>query len=212
MMLTHNESKIQAYELINSMKEEDLKNTIEIMQNIIKNNGIQLFRDKYHKLYADLPNTFLKIIQYDDDLGPKYINNLKSIPFNIPVTEIIDDYIINNAEKFNGIPNGYVLKTSSEVIVGLGYKVLFKNYIFYAYYCGSPTYLFVSKNDFNEYVKTCADDCDDDDDTYPPIQKVKYYVVSTQEVQVFILIENLDKEIKMYEKRSAFWIESANWD
>ncbi len=201
--------KGQACELIKSMNEKDLKITIEFMQNIISGNGIELFRDKNGQLYSDMPNTFLKIMQYSYSLGPKNGCNLKHVPFNIPTVEIIDDYIINNAEKFNCVPNGYVLKTSDEVIVGQGYKVLYKNYIFYASYCGSPTYLFVSKNDFDEYIKNRDAEYDDNEDN---CSKIKYYVAPTSKLQVFILIENLDKEIKMNEERNEFWRESADWD
>jgi hypothetical protein len=208
MFSTHKESILQAYELINTMKEEDLKNTIELMQHIIKG-GIVMYQDESSKLYADIPNTFLKIITYDSDLGPKNVLRLKTTPFNIPVTKIIDDYIIHHAEKFTGVPEGYVLKDNRDVVMRKGYKVVYKNYYFYIFCNGCVSFLFVNEKDLNRYVvshdKYSNLSPNENDDNYLSREKGKYYVACTEKLQILIPIDELEHELKIREERRGYY-------
>lgn len=194
--------KKQAYELINSMDDKMLGSAIQLLTNLKVHNGVQILWGNSNDIYASLPNTLLKVMQYDDSIGPKKKYILQSTPFKIPITAIIDDYIINNAEKFVGVPDGYVIKNNDEVLIQCGDKVIYGGYIFYAKYNGSVSHLYVSEKDLK--LATAEEDSNKE-------STVQKYWVGTKELQKFVLIDNLENELKLYKERHECWVEHANW-
>ncbi len=196
--------KGQACELIKSMNEEDLKNTIELMQIIKGGNGIQLFLGD-NGIYSNIPNTIMKIKKVDTNIGPKYEHVLNETPFKIPITPIIDDYVIKNAEKFIGVPDGYVIKDNNDVVMRKGYKVVYKNYYFYIFCLGAVSLLFVSEDALNSY--------DIEHEKYrnkrpganpSPLTHI-YYNACTEKLQRLIPIGNLEEELRIREERRGYY-------
>ncbi len=196
--------KGQASELIKSMNEEELKNTIEIMQTIKSGKNIELFLSGKN-IYSNVPNTLLKIRKCDDNLGPKKKYTLNETPFKIPINPIIDDYIIKNAEKFTGIPDGYVIKDNNDVVMRKGYKVIYKNYYFYIFCNGAVSLLFVSENALNVYVTEHDKYWNKRPEDNPSPIKHKYYAACTEKLQRLISIDKLEEELKIREERRGYY-------
>ena len=205
----------QCYNLIASMDETKANDILTLLQNINSNDGIQILWGSHEQIFASIPHTLLKVMEYDDNIGPKNKYILNETPFKIPITKIVDDYVLKNAEKFNEVPESYVLKKNDEVLIRCGDKVVFEGYIFYAKYNGSVSYLYVSEAD----LKLDMIDSDEESDTQfsdevpEKKQKIKInkYVVITSKLQKFVLIKDLEREFRLYEEQHKFWAESANW-
>jgi hypothetical protein len=195
--------KKQAYDLIDSMDDKMLSSVVELLKNFKVNNGIQILWGNSNDIYASLPTTLLKIMEYDDNIGPETKYILNNTPFNIPLTKIVDDYVIDNAEKFIAVPEGYVLKKNNEVLLNGGGKVVFEGYVFYSRYNGSVSYLYVSENDLKLSIE--------EDDVEYSDRTIKRYVVATSQLQKFVHTDNLENEFKLYKEMHEFWAESANW-
>jgi len=218
----------QCYNLIASMDETKANDILTLLQNINSNDGIQILWGSHEQIFASIPHTLLKVMEYDDNIGPKNKYILNETPFKIPITKIVDDYVLKNAEKFNEVPESYVLKKNDEVLIRCGDKVVFEGYIFYAKYNGSVSYLYVSDadlkldiDDSDEEIDTqiSNDISDEEMDTQNPNnisekkQKIKInkYVAITKSLQKFVLIKDLERELKMCEEQHNFWAKSANW-
>lgn len=195
-MESRKELKKQAVELLGQLNKKKLKRAIDLLQ-ILQSDG-QLLIHSFdgtigNQCYTNIPERCLKVTKDHPILGPYEQCIAPNISNKITVTNILNDYILNNGTKFNPkYFQNYVLKNNNEVLIYSGDRVIYEGYIFWIDYHGSISDLYITKHDYKKYED---------------LGNSKYqncFMVDIDLVQKIVPIKNLEYELEQRrEKREA---------
>ncbi len=184
----------QAYDLINSLNEQTLKDTIEILQTIVRENEIKIYFPKLENsfgneqidgFYSNIPNTLLQGYQNHSVIGPdRQLTLFETTHYN-DTNLILNDYVIDYGTKFNWDDSGHVLKNHDEVLFDDGDMVVYNDYIFYITYSGSVSSLYVTHDDF--------------------LNEINRFSIASRHLQKIILVKNLEEELKLCKEAHGPW-------
>lgn len=197
--------KQQALEIINTLNVSEIETTIEVMRLIISGNGIKihLSNDDSDQCSANLSNTYLIVTKNDkhifgsagghlatDSEAPENMCHISATPYQIPIENILPEYIRTNAQKFNYQLTPSVLKSRQEVLFKTGDQVFYQNYIFYFRYNGSVALLYANKEDY--------------------LKKKNQFCVAMRLVLKIVPLNKLDQEFKSFIQRQDYWTENPS--
>lgn len=191
--MSRKELKKQTFRLINSLNVEQLKASIEILQLIQSNNGIQIHIPTTHfdevmYCHTNVTNNFLKITSNDSNIGPKTVPTTHR---KIKVDKLLHDYILTHGQPYIASDN-HILKTIKEVLFHKGDIVVYQGYLFYIYYLGSVCTLYVSEKDLKE--------------------EMNGFCICSSELHRIVPINNLEEELKLCISRHQVWDEEQYYD
>lgn len=166
--------------LIGEMDKHKLKDVVRILE-LIKSDNLTIHSTdgSLRSCFTNIPLSLLNVAQNEDSIGFREDYLSHNMPNKVKIIDIIDPYIVENAEKFVKIPEGYILKDHSEVLMNRG-KMVYKNFIFYSKYDGSFSTLYVNSVDY--------------------MNNMNGYSILTNKLFRLIPLCKLDKELEKYKK------------
>lgn len=136
-------------EILKTMDKSQLNRAKKILQLIASDNVIKIHIANSGDAYSsNISPKCLQITKNEPKLNPT-ANVPKDLPYYMPLTYIADEYYLKNCEHIDNLPPNYVLKTTNDVLINNGDKVVYNKLIFYARYLGTVIKMYATKNDYD---------------------------------------------------------------